>query len=218
MQKLQESFQRLLRRMMRFSIPNLMTYVVGGMAICFVLNMFGLNVYAWFGLSRSAIFRGEIWRLVTFIFLPNTSSIISLVFSLYFYYLIGNALQGQWGTSRFTAFYLFGVIGTIIACLITGSASNTYLNLSLFLAFAAVYPNYQILLFFFIPIKVKYLGIADLIYLVYLLIIGTWPMRAAILFSLLNIILFMGGDMINTLRDESKYWKTRRNFKRTMRR
>lgn len=208
--------QTFLRRAMRFSIPNLMLWVVGGQAALYVLARMGLPVFSWFSLTRAGLMRGEIWRLITFVFLPETTSLFSLALSLYFYWMVGSALQAQWGSSRFTAFYLFGIAGAILSCLFTGLATNTYLNLSLFLAFAAVYPDFQLLLFFILPIKVKYLAVLDAALLLYNLIVSPWYAKAAILFSLLNLILFMGGDLINTLRNESRYWKTRRNFRRTM--
>ncbi len=84
-----------------------------------------------------------------------------IAFSLYFYYLIGTALEREWGSFWFDVYYFCGAIGTVIAGFITGSATNYYLNMSLFFAFAALYPNFQVLLFFFIPIKIKWLAYVD---------------------------------------------------------
>lgn len=88
------------------------------------------------------------------------------------------------------------------------------MNLSLFLAFAAVYPDFQVMLFFLIPIKVKYLAILDAVYFVVVLILGTWPLRVSILMSLLNVLLFFGGDFFRTVRQQIKYSKTRRQFRK----
>lgn len=206
--------QTLLRRILRFSIPNLMTYIIGGQALLFVLGYGGLPVYSLFSLTRDGLFRGEIWRLVTFVFLPESTSLVNVVFSLYLYWLIGSALESRWGSNRFTAYYLFGMAGAILAGLLTGYGMNTYLNLSLFLAFAALFPDFELMLFFIIPVKVKYLALLDAALLLYSLIANPWSAKAAILLSLLNFIFFLGGDMLNTLRSESRYWKTRRNFRR----
>ena len=210
--------QSFLRRMMRFSIPNLMTWVVGGQALLYVLSLMGMPVYSWFSLSRFGLLHGQLWRLVTFIFVPQGGGLLATVIGLYFTWLVGNMLQNRWGSGRFTCYYLFGMAGAILACLLTGYGTNTYLNLSLFLAFAAVYPELQILLFYVLPIKAKYLGLAALLYLLWQLLTAPWWMKIALLLALLNVILFVGGDMLNTLRRESGYWKTRYNFRRAMRR
>jgi len=208
--------QAFLRRVLRFSIPNLMTYIIGGQALLFVLGYAGLPVYSLFSLDRAGLFRGEIWRLVTFVFLPETGNLVNLVFSLYLYWLIGNALESRWGSNRFTAYYLFGMAGAILAALLTGFGVNTYLNLSLFLAFAALFPDFELMLFFIIPIKIKFLALLDAALLLFSLFTQPWYAKAAILLSLMNLFFFLGGDLINTLRAESRYWKTRRNFRKTM--
>ncbi len=204
----------------RHSIRNLMTYVVGGMLVVFLMDFLlpSLRVESWLHLNWHLVMRGQVWRLLTFVLLPPSSSLVWILFSLYFYWLIGNALENHWGTARFNMFYFVGILGNILAAAITGSGTNTYLNLSLFLAFAAVYPNFELMLFFFLPVKVKYLALLDVVLYGLNLIVGPWSVRAAIVFSLLNVILFFGGDLISTIRRESSYWKTRANFRRAMRR
>lgn len=210
---------RLNRWLNKISIPNLMTYVVIGMAAVFVLDsmMPGWNLWGKMMLTRSGLMRGEFWRLVTFIFLPPDSSVVFIIFSLYFYWMIGTALENAWGSARFTLFYLIGMIGNIIAALITGYAGNSFLNMSLYFAFAAMNPNYQLMLFFIIPVKIKYLALVNAVMYLISFIFGTWSMRLMILLSLANVILFLGGDIMNTFRQEMRYFRTRRNFRRAMR-
>jgi len=210
---------RLRRLLNRISIPNLMTYVVISMGAVFVLDMLApmMNVSGLLALRRSAVLRGQIWRLVTFIFLPPNSSLIWILFSLYFYWMIGTALENTWGSSKFTLFYLIGMIGNIIAALITGYADNSFLNMSLYFAFAAMNPNFQLLIFFMIPVKMKYLALINAVMYLISFIFGSWSQRVMILLSLANVILFLGGDIMNTFRQEMKYFKTRRNFRRAMR-
>lgn len=210
---------RIRRFLNRISIPNLMTYVVISMGAVFVLDLIApmMNVSGMLALSRSAVLRGQIWRLVTFIFLPPNSSVIWILFSLYFYWMIGTALESTWGSAKFTLFYLIGLIGNVIAAMIGGYADNTFLNLSLFLAFAALNPNYQLMIFMIIPVKIKYLALLDAALYLYAFIVGGWSTKLMILLSLANLILFLGGDIMNTIRQESRYWKTRRNFRRAMR-
>ena len=91
------------------------------------------------------------------------------------------------------------------------------MNLSLFFAFAALMPDYQVMVFFILPVKVKYMALLDLALYTYSFIVGGFSVRMMIVFSLLNIILFLGGDIVNYVRRDSKYWKTRRNFRKAMR-
>ena len=97
------------------------------------------------------------------------------------------------------------------------SAHRRALNLSLFFAYAALYPDEQVLLFMFLPIKMKYLALADAALYLYYFIVGGASTRVTIVLCLLNVFLFLGGDIINTIRRESRYWKTRYNFRKAMR-
>lgn len=192
---------KLERKFGKFAIPNLMNIIVFGMAIVFAVDTF-INPEYQFNLSsllyfdRDLIFQGQIWRLITFVFLPPDSSLLFIIFALYFYWMIGSGLEAQWGSFRFNVFYFTGVIATIISGLITGYAFNTYLNLTLFLAFAILYPNLQVLLFFFIPIKIKWLAWIDAILLAVTCVFNTWPGRIALLVSVANLLLFFWHDII----------------------
>ena len=208
------------RRLRRFSIPNLMRYIVIGQGIVFALlyiwPTFGMRLAGLLSLTRSGLLHGQIWRLLTFVFMPPSSSPIFILFALYFYYMIGEGLERQWGVVKFNLFYWIGMLCAILACLITGYAGNTFLNLSLFLAYASIWPDEQVLLFMFLPVKMKYLAILDVVLYLYQFIVGTASTRITIVLCLLNVILFVGGDLINTLRKESRYWETRRNFRKVM--
>lgn len=211
---------KLERRLGRFALPGLMRVVVVGMALVFCCELLFpqamLEYYLYF--SPALIAQGQVWRIFTFIFLPPQSSLLFIVFALYFYYFIGNALENEWGSFRFTLYYLLGVVGTIIAGLLTGGATNSYLNLSLFFAFAALYPNMQVLLFFFIPIKIKWLAYLDAALFAYQFLLGTWQTRAAILASLLNFLIFFGPSVLRQIRDNLRYRKQREDWRRQMRR
>lgn len=211
---------KLERKLGRFALPGLMRVVVVGMALVFCCELLFpqamLEYYLYF--SPALIAQGQVWRIFTFIFLPPQSSLLFIVFALYFYYFIGNALENEWGSFRFTLYYLLGVVGTIIAGLLTGGATNSYLNLSLFFAFAALYPNMQVLLFFFIPIKIKWLAYLDAALFAYQFLLGSWQTRAAILASLLNFLIFFGPSVLRQIRDNLRYRKQREDWRRQMRR
>jgi len=210
------------RKLRRYTISDLMKTIVIGQGIVYILMYvwpsLGYQLYSMMTLSRSAILRGQIWRLVTFVFAPPASSPLFVLFALYFYYMIGSGLERRWGKVKFNLYYGIGMLCAIIACLLTGHADNTYLNLSLFFAYAAMYPNEEVYLFGILPIKMKYLAVLDALIYLRAFIVGPWSSRVTIVLCLLNVFLFLGGDLINTIRRESQYWKTRRNFRRTMRR
>jgi len=209
------------RRLRRYAISDLIKYVVFGQGILYALMLvmptLGYRLYSLMTLTRSGLFSGQIWRLVTFIFVPPSSSPVFILFSLYFYYMIGMSLERRWGKVKFNLYYGIGMLAAVIACLLTGYAGNTYLNLSLFFAFAAMFPDEEVLLFMILPIKMKYLALIDAALYTYEFIVGTASTRVTIILCLANVFLFLGGDLINTIRRESRYWKTRYNFRKTMR-
>ncbi len=161
----------------RFCVPHLMRYVLGlyvlGMIISYISSFYEVDIYGrWLMLDIDQLLKGQVWRLVTFLIQPPDTSAIFLIFFLYLYYMIGEALENVWGTFVFNLYFLSGVIFNILAVVIIYIATRlifgvglsypitiTYINQSLFLAFAALYPEMRLLLFFFIPIKIKWLGI-----------------------------------------------------------
>ena len=209
------------RKLRRFAISDLMKYIVFGQAAVYLLMLIwptvGYRLYSAITLSRSALLHGQIWRIVTFVFAPPNSSPLFIIFALYFYYMIGAGLEARWGKVKFNLYYLIGMAAAVIACLITGYAGNTYLNLSLFFAYAALYPDVEVLLFMILPVKMKVLAVLDAALYTWQFIVGNASTRVTIALCLLNVILFLGGDLMNTIRRESRYWKTRYNFRKTMR-
>ena len=210
--------ERLERKLSRYAIRNLMLYIVIGMATVFVTDMVvapvtGFSFSRWMSFSRSAILRGEVWRLITFIFIPPNSSPLFIIFSLYFYWMIGTGLQSQWGSFRFNLFYLCGIIGSVIAGFITGVTTNVYLNMSLFLAFALIYPDFQVLLLV-LPVKVKWLALIDVAMLLLMLLSGTWSDRLALAMSMANLALFFWRDGYQTIKNAYRRYQWKKNWRR----
>ena len=202
-----------------FAIPNLM-FLLSGMMLAVFLLQYALPeefIQGYLYLDWNLIRAGQVWRVISFLILPPGSSPFWILFSLYFYCLIGNGLEREWGTARFTLFYLVGYLGSLLGSLFTGYATNQFINLSMFFAFAALYPDFKVMLFFIIPVKIKYLALLDALFYIYLLVTSSWPVRVAILLSLLNIALFFGGDIFRHIKDFFAYRKTRNNFRRYMR-
>lgn len=206
----------------RYAPRNLMLYIVGAMALVFIADYalattVGFSLSRLFMFTRSEVLAGQVWRIVTFTLLPPNSSLLFIVFTLYFYYLIGSTLEREWGSFWFDVYYICGVIGSLIAGFITGGATNYYLNMSLFFAFAVLHPDFQVLLFFFLPIKIKWLALLDAAFFLYSFITGSWMVRAAIIASLVNFFLFFGPSFTRGIREEIKVRRRRAEFNRAMR-
>ena len=202
---------RLEYKLGRFAVPNLMLLIIGGMGIVYIADLClastGLSLSSWIWFDRSAVLSGQVWRVFTFIFLPTGSNILFTALALYFYFILGRALEQEWGAFRFNLFYLTGFIGSLAAGFLTGFATNGYLNMSLFLAFALLFPDYEFLIFFILPVKAKYLALIDAILYVLSFLFGDWSIRAAILFSFANLALFFWRDLVwyvNRLRRNAK--------------
>lgn len=170
MRKLNAAVDRFAYSHPRFGIPNLMKFIVVGNIVAFFLIRFaGFGAISFLGFDLSRVLHGELWRLVTFVFIPGTTDLFSLALSLYFYYFIGNILEREWGTPKFNLYYFSGMLLTILtavaASLITGVSlpvyGTYYVNMSMFFAFAMLFPDMQVLLFFLIPVKMKWLAWAD---------------------------------------------------------
>lgn len=219
---------KLNRKFGKYAIHNLMLYIVILYAAGFFINM--ANPYFYFqylSLDISKVMRGEVWRLVTFIIQPPTNNLIFLVFSLYLYHMIGNALEHSWGAFRFNLYYLSGIIlnilGVVVYYLFTGyniSLGIVYINQAMFFAFASLYPNVQFLLFFFIPVKVKYLSYFYGAFVAYDLITGLIGKDYG---RCIMIILALGNFFVYFLSTRNyknlspKEYKRRSSYKRAVR-
>ena len=199
---------RLEKKMGRFYISGLMMIIVFGMAGVFLLDLFfsrSVTASDLLSFNKALILQGQVWRLVTFVFIPEGTSPIFIFFTLYFYYLIGTALENRWGSRRFNLYYLIGILGADLGGMLTGYGTSHYLNLSLFLAFACLYPDFEILLFFVLPVKIKYIAYLDAAYLAYRLFFLSWAGRGSVLLSFLPFFLFFGEDLF--FRAKRLTWK-----------
>lgn len=209
---------KLERKIAKVAIHNLMYYIVLLTGLVFILRIvFGYTFLNRLYFSPDLIMQGEVWRVLTFLFIPPSDSIIWIFFALYFYYMIGGTLEQQWGTPKFNLYYFIGALGTIVASLLTGSIGTpTYLNLSLFLAFAHLFPNFQVLLFLIIPVKMKYLAYLNWFFFAYTIVMGSMSQRIAAIVALANFFLFFFGDFTRLLKKTSTKG-TRSNFNRQVR-
>ena len=211
---------KLERKIPWFKIPNLTLWIaiISGLVYFFDLvsmaqnNNFTLSSLIYF--NRDLIFGGQIWRLVTFIFVPPSSvfsplgsNIIFILLSLYFLYFIGTGLESVWGEFKLTVYYTTGLIFAIL---------GTFLNLSLFLAFAALYPDLSVMIFFIIPVKVKWLGYFSSLILLFSIISSLFALRwsnaVAATMAVANFLLFFGPRFFTDMINKLKYFKSRQDF------
>ena len=164
-------------------IENLTIYIIVSYVLGYALMYINPGALSMLSLNVSEILHGQIWRLVTWIiYPPSTSSALWFVIAiLFFYYPISASLERTWGSFRFTVYILSGMIFTVISAFIlyfiTGGVLDAYLNgsqfstyyisLSIFLAYALTYPDMKVLLYFVIPIKMKWMAIVYAALVVY---------------------------------------------------
>ncbi len=202
---------KLERKLGRYAIPNLMLWLIGAYGIGFILAQVAPGIFAYLLLSPYHILHGQIWRLVTWIFMPTDSNLFSLVIMAIFYYQLGTTLERNWGTFRFNVYIFGGMLFTVLGAFIlygimaitTGGASlelisysistgfsTNFINLSIFLAFALSYPDMQVLLMFVIPIKMKWMAVVYGVLVVLEFFTSGWAGKVSIVMSLLNFIIF----------------------------
>ena len=192
---------KLERKFGRYAIHNLMLYLIG----CYILGFVIMYVnpvfyYRYLALDPAAIMRGQIWRIVTFLIQPPSTSLLYFLLYLYLYYILGNALERVWGAFTFNLYIFIGILGHILGAMVVYWVSGYngapyyydlhYLYMSLFLAFALTFPETEFLLFFLIPIKAKWFALVDLLYFAYAIITGSISTRIVAILALLNFLLF----------------------------
>ena len=216
---------KLERKFGRYAIPNLTVYLLAGYVIGFAVYYLAPNLLRYLTLEPYYILHGQIWRIISWVLIPPTGSLFSLFFLVLLYYSLGTALERTWGTFRYNVYIFSGILFTAVGAFILYGVSSLlgvqslglwttvngyityptmfstyYVNMSIFLAYAATFPDYEVLLFFILPIKVKFLGIIYGAMLVYQFIVGygtssalfyyNLGIRFVITASLLNFVVF----------------------------
>lgn len=204
MKNIRSQFERFCYRNRNKGIPNLMLYISLGTAVVYFMSQIAQNnvLYALLCFNRELILQGQVWRLITYplTYGAGNPNMVLIAISMFCYYSLGRAMENTWGTFRFNLFYLTGVLMMDIYCLIFGGqASVTYLNLSLFLAYATMYPDTHFLLFFIIPVKAWIFAVFDLLIVVLDLFTMPFPYNFFSVISLANYFLFFGKDVLNVI-------------------
>ena len=198
---------KLERKIGRCAIPNLTVYLLAGYVIGYGIIYLMPNMIGWLTLEPALILRGQVWRIISWVLIPPTTNLISLFFLVLLYYSLGTVLERTWGTFRYNVYIFSGILFTVIAVFILygvfffmygaevslssiGLVSTNYITMSIFLAFAAIYPDMEVMLYFVLPIKMKWMAIVYAAMALYYFITGGIVSRVAIAASLLNFVIF----------------------------
>jgi hypothetical protein len=210
---------RLERRLGRIAVPGITRIVVAFNALVYVLTHINPAFISIIELDRDAVLQGEVWRLVTFLFIPRYGNLfpdwLAIILYLWFVWMIGEQLEAVWGAFKLTLYYLLGMIGAAVAAIVFGgSFSNMMLNTSLFFAFARFFPDMVIYVMWVLPMKVKWLAWITAALLVMQFLTSTMSFRAAMLAALGNYLLFFGPEIYRDTRARGEVATRRRRFER----
>lgn len=231
---------KLERKLGKYAIPRLMNWFIGGYVIGYILMAISgatnSGILSLMTLEPYYILHGQIWRIITWVMIPPAQNILFAIIMIIFYWQLGRALEQVWGTFRFNVYMFGGMIITVIAAfilyiisaLVSGQwgiiglgnyFSTDYINLSIFLAFALTFPEERVLLYFFIPVKMKWMAYLYLIFVAIDVIqaIGRGaagiPIIVAIAASLLNfLIYFLQTRGFRGPRQMRRQWNFRRAY------
>jgi hypothetical protein len=190
-------------RFRRYAVPNVTVALIICQVLVYVAQLTHKGILGKVVLVPELVLKGEVWRLVSFLFQPPLMNPLFAFFFWYLFYLMGSALEHTWGTFRYNLFLLVGYVATVAAAFVTPDQPtfNVFLQGSVFLAFAFLYPDFQLLLFFLIPVKVKWLALLQWIgYFYALVFVPSWPVRLATLAAISNFLLFFWGDLVLRIR------------------
>lgn len=193
---------RLLRKIEKalapFAVPHTTEAIIIGQVLCYGLGQTQPQKIEEMALQWDAVMRGEWWRLATFLFVPPLTNPVFAFFGWYFFWMMGKALENLWGTLHYNFYLGVACIATVAVAWLTPDApiANGYIALSVFLAFAFLYPNFEILLFFILPVKIKYLAMISWAGIFLSIVLGGLNTQLAAGASVLNFMLFFGKDVV----------------------
>lgn len=221
---------KLERKFGKYAIPHLTRYIIITYVIGYILYYaFSSQALMYLTLDPyQIVFHGQIWRLVSWLLIPPSSFNIFTVVMLVFYYSIGTSLEQAWGDFRYNVYIFFGILMTIVGAFLlfvfTGfsyfsfyamSFSTYYISLSIFLGFAMSFPNMQVMLYFLIPVKMKYMAILYAVIVAIDFFRGNLVTKVAIVFSLASAIIFFFATR-NYKRYNSRERKRKNDFRKAM--
>ena len=194
------------RKFGKYAVHNLTFWLIGFYVLGYIIEFTMPKVVGMLTLEPYYIMQGQVWRLISWILIPPNTSLIFLIFMLMCYYFIGISIENAIGAFRYNVYLFGGMIITAISAMalygiyyavtkiqlmgIGAYYSTNYVNMSLFLTFAAMFPNVQFQLYFLIPIKAKWMGILEAVWAVMAFVGGNIAQRTAVAASLANFLIF----------------------------
>ena len=186
-----------------FGVKNLMKYVAAANVAFWLLGAINPVLLSYLAFDPYLVLHGQVWRVISFMFYPPSTGLLAFVV-IYFYYWIGNTLEQYWGTPQFNIYFFSGVILTVVYGLLMNLITGVrfvldaqYIYLSMFFSYAALFPNMEVLLFFLLPIKIKWLAAIDAVYFVLgVLTAHPFPVKLLPIVAVGNFLLFFGGDLL----------------------
>ena len=196
------------RALGRYAIPNLSLYLIGGQLVFFGVSLFGNFDLTRIMLLPALVLQGEAWRLFTFVLMPPVVGQVSLTGALflamswYFFYMISQALESYWGVFRFNLFFLLGWFLTVAVSFLTPNvpASYAFFAVSVFLAFALLNPDFELYIFFILPVKIKWFALLMWAGFAYAFITGSWHTRLAVLAATGNFLIFFAREIFQRVK------------------
>jgi len=182
----------------RYAVTNVTLYLIVGQVLFFLFQQSGRFILQRVVLIPDFVLMGEWWRLITFLFIPPPMNPIFAFFAWYLFYLMGSALEGHWGAFRYNLFLLVGYAVTVLVSFVLPmyTATNIFIGGSVFLAFAFLYPDFQMYILFILPVKIKWLALLTWIGYAWQVLFGDWSTRLFVLASISNFLLFFGKDIL----------------------
>lgn len=191
---------RLERRMGGLSFPGFLRYYAILHALVYVLQLVRPDIGMLLEFDRGRIFAGEIWRVVTFLFSSSGFAGIGVIGAVFFYFMVmiafmmSDALEGAWGVFRTSMFYYCGILGLVVANFLFPNAmmgSGFLLYGSAFFAFATLFPRVEFLMFFILPVQVRFLAWIQAAFLV-MGVLSNWIMLPFFLLAYANYLIWAG--------------------------
>jgi len=186
----------------RFAVPNLTVYLVAGQVILYFMIKAGQISPDLVALAGLKVYQGEWWRLISFVLDPPVANPIFAFFAWYIFYMMGSALESHWGAFRYNVYLLLAYLLTLGVAFFVPNVwlNNSYIGISVFLAFAHLNPNFTLMLFFVLPVKMRWLSIIIWLSLGFSMLTGNWVLRLLIVASVANFLIFFGADLWRQLR------------------
>lgn len=171
---------KLQRKFGRYAVHDLMKYMTAIYGVGLLIEIIVPGFYAqYLCLNMQAVLHGQVWRLVTFMVYPPGGGLVMSLLIMLIYYHFGTTLERCWGAFRFNLFVFSGIffhiVAAVVVTLLEGNcilAGANYLHMTMMLAFITEFPDTVFYVMYILPVKAKWIGIVDAIYLGAMIVFG----------------------------------------------